>query len=65
MMRTCTVAIAVVTSFYVSIWPARSDEYPTLSVAPLYQGITDQSDLQEGLRNVTFEQCIKAEQTRS
>jgi hypothetical protein len=46
-----------------SISPARSDEYPTLNVAPLCHGITNQSSLQEGLRSVTFDECVKAEQT--
>lgn len=46
----------------VSISPARTDQYPTLNVAPLCHGITQQSDLQEGFRNVTFDECIKAEQ---
>ena len=41
---------------------ARSDEYPTLNVAPLCHGITAQSSLAEGLSDVTFDQCVKAEQ---
>jgi len=46
----------------VSISAARADQYPTLNVAPLCHGITQQSDLQEGFRDVTFDQCMKAEQ---
>jgi hypothetical protein len=38
----------------VSVSTARSDQYPTLNTAPVCHGITDQSDLQEGLRNVTL-----------
>src|SRR5215472_12228796 len=45
-----------------SILPARSDQYPTLDVKPLCRGLTNQSSLQEGLRTVTFEECLKAEQ---
>ena len=45
-----------------SIVPARSDEYPTLDVKPLCRGLTNESSLQEGLRTVTFEECLKAEQ---
>src|SRR6516164_6114885 len=45
-----------------SILPARSDEYPTLDVKPLCRGLTNESSLQEGLRTVTFEECLKAEQ---
>jgi len=63
MISRLTVALAVAAALGLSIWPARSDQYPTLNVAPLCHGITDQSDLQEGLRSVTFDQCMKAEQT--
>jgi hypothetical protein len=42
--------------------PAHGDAYPTLDVAPLCRGIVAQSDLQEGLQSVTFEQCMKDEQ---
>ena len=45
-----------------SVSAARSDQYPTLNTAPVCHGITDQSDLQEGLRSVTFDQCMQAEQ---
>jgi hypothetical protein len=58
-----TIALVIVASFGFSISSARSDQYPVLNVAPLCHGITDQSDLQEGLRNVSFDQCMKAEQT--
>jgi hypothetical protein len=47
----------------ISVSAARADEYPTLNVAPLCHGITDQSSLQEGLRRVSFDECVKAEQT--
>jgi hypothetical protein len=42
--------------------PAHGDAYPKLDVAPLCHGIVAQSDLQEGLQSVTFEQCMKDEQ---
>jgi hypothetical protein len=45
-----------------SVSAARSDQYPTLNTAPVCHGIRDQSDLQEGLRSVTFDQCMQAEQ---
>jgi hypothetical protein len=41
--------------------PSRSDEYPTLNVAQVCHGIADQSDFQDGLSTVTFDQCIQAE----
>ncbi len=56
------VTIAVLASLTVSASPTRSDEYPTLNVAPVCHGITEQSDLQAGLRSASFDQCIKAEQ---
>jgi len=56
------VTIAVLASLTVSVSPTRSDEYPTLNVAPICHGITNQSDLQEGLRKVSFDQCLQAEQ---
>jgi hypothetical protein len=45
-----------------SVSAARSDEYPTLNVAPVCHGIVEQSDLEAGLRATNFDQCIKAEQ---
>jgi hypothetical protein len=41
---------------------SRSDEYPTLNVAQVCHGIADQSDFQDALSIVTFDQCIQAEQ---
>jgi hypothetical protein len=41
---------------------ARSDRFPKLNVAPLCHAITDKSTLQLGFRNVTFDECMKAEQ---
>src|SRR4029077_11738545 len=58
-----TIIAAAVAAFGFSISPARSDQYPTLNVEPLCHGITNQSSLQEGLRSVTFAECMKAEQT--
>jgi hypothetical protein len=60
--RTAVLAVALI-GLGLSIAPARSDEYPTLDVKPLCRGITNQSSLQEGLRSVTFDECLKAEQT--
>ncbi len=56
------VTIAVLASLTVSASPTRSDQYPTLDVAPVCHGITEQSDLQAGLRSASFDQCIQAEQ---
>jgi hypothetical protein len=46
----------------VSVSAARSDQYPTLNTAPVCHGITEQSDLEAGLRNESFAQCMQAEQ---
>jgi hypothetical protein len=60
--RNAVLAVALI-GLGLSIVPARSDEYPTLDVKPLCRGITNQSSLQEGLRSVTFDECLKAEQS--
>ena len=57
-----TAVATVVAALGLSASPTRSDEYPTLNVAPVCHGITEQSDLQAGLRSASFDQCIKAEQ---
>jgi hypothetical protein len=41
---------------------ARSDQYPTLDTAQVCHGITEQSDLEAGLRAQNFDECMKAEQ---
>jgi len=56
------VTIAVLASLTVSVSPTRSDEYPTLNVAPVCHGITEQSDLEVGLRSSSFDECVRAEQ---
>jgi len=62
MMRPYMVAVVVLAAFSSSISPARSDQYPVLNVAPLCHGLTDRSNLQLGLRDVSFDACMKAEQ---
>jgi len=61
MMRPYMVAVVVLAAFSSSISPARSDQYPVLNVAPLCHGLTDRSNLQLGLRDVSFDECMKAE----
>jgi hypothetical protein len=55
-------AATILAALGLSASPSRSDEYPTLNVAQVCHGIADQSDFQEGLSQVTFDQCIQAEQ---
>jgi hypothetical protein len=45
-----------------SISSARSDQYPVLNVAPLCHAPTHRSSLQLGVRDVSFDDCMKAEQ---
>jgi len=54
------VAVAVaLAALGISVSAARSDQYPTLNVAPVCHGITEQSDLEAGLRQGSFEQCLQ------
>ena len=41
---------------------ARSDDVPTLDVNPVCHGIAMQGELEEGLQQTNFEQCVKSEQ---
>lgn len=54
--------VIVLAALGLSASPTRSDQYPTLNVAPICHGITNQSDLEAGLRSVSFDQCMQAEQ---
>src|SRR5215471_7621380 len=42
--------------------PARSDDIPTLDVNPVCRGIASQSELEEGLQQTSFQQCVQSEQ---
>ena len=45
-----------------AIWSARSDDIPTLDVRPVCRGIAQQGELEVGLRQTSFEQCVQSEQ---
>ena len=47
---------------YKMVPAARSDQYPVLDVAPVCHGIASQGELEEGLRQTSFEQCVQSEQ---
>jgi len=49
-------------AIYNNAQAARSDQYPVLNVAPVCHGIASQSSLEAGLRNTSFDECIKGEQ---
>jgi len=41
---------------------ARPDDIPTLDVRPVCRGIASQSELEAGLQQTSFEQCVQSEQ---
>jgi hypothetical protein len=45
-----------------AILSARSDDIPTLDVNPVCHGIATQGELEAGLQQVSFQQCVKSEQ---
>jgi organic radical activating enzyme len=53
------VAIAMIMP---AILPARSDDIPTLDVRPICRGIASQSELEAGLQQTSFQQCVQGEQ---
>jgi len=57
-----TAAATALAALGVSVSAARSDQYPTLNTAQVCHGITEQSDLEAGLRAENFDQCMKDEQ---
>jgi hypothetical protein len=68
MLRRCTLAALVLAALVLAalgflISSGRSDQYPVLNVAPLCHALTDRSTLQLGIRNVSFDNCMKAEQS--
>ena len=62
MFRWYPAAAVMVAALGFSISSARSDQYPVLNVAPLCHALTDRSSLQLGIRDVSFDDCMKAEQ---
>ena len=42
--------------------PARSDDIPTLDVNPVCHGIAMQGELEAGLQQTSFQQCVQSEQ---
>jgi hypothetical protein len=45
-----------------AILSARSDDIPTLDVNPVCRGIATQGELEAGLQQTSFQQCVKSEQ---
>ena len=42
--------------------PTRSDDIPTLDVKPVCRGIAQQGELDVGLQQTSFQQCVQSEQ---
>jgi hypothetical protein len=53
---------AIAVALIMSGMCARSDDIPTLDVRPVCRGIASQSELEAGLQQTTFEQCVQSEQ---
>jgi hypothetical protein len=62
MVSRYTVAAVIIAAFGVTTSSARADQYPVLNVAPLCHALTDRSTLQLGIRDVSFDDCMKGEQ---
>jgi hypothetical protein len=45
-----------------AILSARSDDIPTLDVNPVCRGIAMQGELEAGLQQTSFQQCVQSEQ---
>jgi hypothetical protein len=61
-MRSYFVSAIAVAMIMPGILSARFDDIPTLDVRPVCRGIASQSELEAGLQQTTFEQCVQSEQ---
>src|SRR5215469_1597365 len=52
----------VLAALCLSSSPARSDDIPTLDVNPVCHGIAMQGELEAGLQQTSFQQCVQSEQ---
>src|SRR5215468_7705024 len=55
-------AATVLAALCLSGSSARSDDVPTLDVRPVCRGIAMQGELEEGLQQTSFQQCVRSEQ---
>lgn len=53
----------VIAGLCLSALPARSDDIPTLDVNPVCHGIAMQGELEVGLQQTSFQQCVQSEQS--
>ena len=61
-MRSCFMPAIAVALIMSGILCARSDDILTLDVRPVCRGIATQGELEAGLQQTSFEQCVKSEQ---
>lgn len=61
-MRSCgSITIMILAPSSLSGFAAGADDFPVHNVTPLCRGIIQQSDLQDGLKDVSLDECLKAE----
>jgi hypothetical protein len=53
----------VIAGLCLSGFPVRSDDIPTLDVKPVCHGIAMQGELEAGLQQTSFQQCVQSEQS--
>ena len=58
-MRAPAIAMVMIMPAMLS---ARSDDIPTLDVNPVCRGIAMQGELEAGLQQTSFQECVKSEQ---
>jgi hypothetical protein len=61
-MRSYFVPAIAMVMIMPAILSARSDDIPTLDVNPVCRGIASQSELEVGLQQTNFQECVKSEQ---
>jgi hypothetical protein len=61
-MRSYFVRAIAMVMIMPAILSARSDDIPTLDVNPVCRGIASQSELEVGLQQTNFQECVKSEQ---
>jgi hypothetical protein len=61
-MRSYFVPAIAMVMIMPAILSARSDDIPTLDVNPVCRGIAMQGELEAGLQQTSFQECVKSEQ---
>jgi hypothetical protein len=61
-MRSYFVPAIAIAMIMPAILSARSDDIPTVDVRPVCRGIASQGELDVGLQQTSFEQCVQSEQ---